>query len=399
MKIKHLFYSLLLSHIACAQDMWTPIANFPPFMGRTGQVSFSTGGKGYIGFGLETCPASCIFKNDLWEYDSSSGAWSQKASCPGAAREWAVGFSIGSKGYVCSGRTNWTVFLSDLWEYDPLLNSWLQKASLPAGGRYQAFGFSIGNKGYIGAGVNDTPSFFLDFWEYDSGSDSWTQKANFAGGTRQLATCFAIGNKGYAGLGLNNTSDFWEYDPSTDIWMQKASFPDSFHLYGVWFAIGNKGYFGTGSTGNTGSVDFWEYDPTADTWTQRANFPQQRRLCVGFSIGNAGYLGTGLYWNIYQPTLWKYSPLVTGVESWEINNSISVYPNPSTGIFTLSFPSSITHLPSSITIYNTIGEKVFNQQFNNLTIQQIDLTSQPKGIYFIKIIAEDKSYSQKIIIQ
>src|SRR3990172_7365314 len=98
-KTKIFFLSVIIAQFANAQDVWTPIANCPPSMGRTGEISFSTGSKGYVGFGLEICPLSCIFKNDLWEYDPSNDSWTQKANCPGAPREWAVAFGIANKGY------------------------------------------------------------------------------------------------------------------------------------------------------------------------------------------------------------------------------------------------------------------------------------------------------------
>jgi len=397
MKTELFFLGIIITQLLKAQDVWTPIANCPapPSIGRTGELSFSAGGKGYIGFGLEVCiNPSCAFLNDLWEYDPSNDSWSQKANCPGPAREWGVAFGIGNKGYVCSGRDNWTVFLSDLWEYDPLSNSWTQKTSLPAGGRYRAVGFSIGNKGYVGTGNDAVPNNFQDFWEYDPVLDSWTQKTNFAGGSRELATGFAIGNKGYVGLGLNGATDFWEYDPSLDTWIQKANFPSPNYPYGAWFSIANKGYFGTGSTGNTGSVDFWEFDPVADTWTPRANFPQQRRLCIGFSIGNEGYLGLGEWWGTYQPSLWKYSPLVTDIANEETSNSVSVFPNPSSGIFNLQSEQEITQLE----IYNAISEKIYEPEINaNNT--EIDLTSYPAGVYFIRIKTGSKVLIQKLVIQ
>ena len=49
---------------------------------------------------------------DFWEYDPSTNVWTQKADFGGGARSGAVGFSIGSKGYIGTGGAN------DFWEYD-----------------------------------------------------------------------------------------------------------------------------------------------------------------------------------------------------------------------------------------------------------------------------------------
>ena len=42
-------------------------------------------------------------KKDFWEYDPAANAWTQKADFGGTARYCAVGFSIGSKGYIGTG--------------------------------------------------------------------------------------------------------------------------------------------------------------------------------------------------------------------------------------------------------------------------------------------------------
>ena len=41
---------------------------------------------------------------DFWEYDPATNTWTQKADFGGTTRSVAVGFSIGSKGYIGTGR-------------------------------------------------------------------------------------------------------------------------------------------------------------------------------------------------------------------------------------------------------------------------------------------------------
>jgi len=49
-------------------------------------------------------------------------AWTQKADFGGTAREQAVGFFIGSKGYIGTGWDGINVY-KDFWEYDPATNA------------------------------------------------------------------------------------------------------------------------------------------------------------------------------------------------------------------------------------------------------------------------------------
>ncbi|MBK7851472.1 MAG: hypothetical protein IPJ66_10140 [Bacteroidetes bacterium] len=159
-------------------------------------------------------------------------SWSVRANFGGNARESAVGFSIGTKGYIGTGRLALGTFTKDFWSWDQSNNVWTQLADV--GGvsgplRTDAVGFSIGNKGYIGTGNSSTGNYLNDFWEFDPSNNSWIQKTNFPGGIRTYAVGFAIGNKGYIGTGASNwntnNNDFYEYDPNFDSWVQKASFP------------------------------------------------------------------------------------------------------------------------------------------------------------------------------
>jgi hypothetical protein len=306
--LKLLFITLLFltAHLSFSQcNVWTQKDNFGGG-GRTFAVGFCIGTKGYIGTGNAGVGA---YYNDFWEYDPITNAWSQKANFGGASRSAAVGFSIGTKGYIGTG-TNGSSFFNDFWEYDPSSNIWTQKANLSGPPRSFAVGFCIGNKGYLGTGYNNGPNL-NDFWEYDPGTDSWMQKANFGGAQRRAATGFSIATKGYIGIGIGSSyfNDFWEFDPSTNIWLQKANFNGAYRYGAVGFCIGNKGYLGTGIAGSLTYNDFWEYTPATNVWIQKANFGGVSRSgAVGFSIGNKGYLGTGNASTLFYNDFWEYVP-------------------------------------------------------------------------------------------
>ncbi|MBC7861648.1 MAG: T9SS type A sorting domain-containing protein [Bacteroidia bacterium] len=76
------------------------------------------------------------------------------------------------------------------------------------------------------------------------------------------------------------------------------------------------------------------------------------------------------------------------------NNSaetISVYPNPGNGQFTL-----ITNEQEFVvSFYDVMGNKIYS----GLNEKSINLISQPSGIYFVRLIAGNKLYSQKIILE
>ena len=144
-------------------------------------------------------------------------AWTQKTEFGGEERIFAVGFSIGSKGYVGTGLNGATKF-KDFWVYDPATDAWVQKINAGETARYGAVGFPMDDKGYVGMG-GDGATAYKDFGEYNPATDTWTPKVDFEGAARGLAVGFSIGSKGYIGLGLSETAkhkDFWQYDPNLD---------------------------------------------------------------------------------------------------------------------------------------------------------------------------------------
>ena len=89
----------------------------------------------------------------------------------------------------------------------------------------------------------------------------------------------------------------------------------------------------------------------------------------------------------------------------QIENKLSIHPNPSNGTFTISNLSAFAK-PESVEITDITGKIIFNSQFSipkaHSDLQsecQIDISNQPAGIYFIIIQIENQIYTEKLIIQ
>lgn len=400
---------LLPTYLFAQGDYWTQRASLPG-ANREYATAFSINGKGYLGLGMPG--GTYLF--DFWEYNPSTDSWTQKADFPDGiciGRRSASGFSIGDKGYIGPGVERDTTpplsgdtMYTDFWEFNPSANLWLQKTSMPApaGNRQYYVGFSINGKGYFGTGVTGgfSSSFFNDFWEYDPVLDTWTQKANFGGVAREAAVGFSLLGKGYIGTGdtaSNCLNDFWEYDPGTNLWTQKANYPMQVGGAAA-FAIDSigKGYVGTGGPFSSPITDaFYEYDPVANTWTPRANFPPNGRVgAMGFSIGYKGYFSCGRSLTVPQDNndLWEYTPPMPVSVNEITSLSINVYPNPSQGQF---FIDGIEK--GEVEIYNVAGQKVYKKDASASLSMTVDLSNQPQGVYFVRIVTEGGSYSQKVV--
>ena len=90
----------------------------------------------------------------------------------------------------------------------------------------------------------------------------------------------------------------------------------------------------------------------------------------------------------------------TGVsESTSNEIAVSIYPNPTTGIFQLAVGNGQLNSTATLCIYNVVGEKIYvkdGKQLNSSTT--IDLSDQPNGIYFMQLKTAANTITKKIII-
>ncbi len=80
----------------------------------------------------------------------------------------------------------------------------------------------------------------------------------------------------------------------------------------------------------------------------------------------------------------------TGVKEID-QNSISIYPNPTNGLFTIELNST-----AQIIITNSLGEVLINSKLNS-GLQNLDLQNKINGIYFIRLIQNNKQEVYKLI--
>jgi alpha-tubulin suppressor-like RCC1 family protein len=88
-------------------------------------------------------------------------------------------------------------------------------------------------------------------------------------------------------------------------------------------------------------------------------------------------------------------PVSNSINEIAEEGTLSVYPNPSNGIFNVESTEKIL----AVEIYNVLGAKVYHQQIANASNLQIDLSSHAKGVYFIKVQSEKEVLTQKIVIE
>jgi hypothetical protein len=82
----------------------------------------------------------------------------------------------------------------------------------------------------------------------------------------------------------------------------------------------------------------------------------------------------------------------TGIEDDAAANSISIYPNPSSGSFKIT---GMQYANSKLEIFNTVGAKIYS---GILSEENIELNA-PAGIYFVRVSDEEKVFTHKLVIE
>jgi len=81
---------------------------------------------------------------------------------------------------------------------------------------------------------------------------------------------------------------------------------------------------------------------------------------------------------------------------------VKVYPNPSSGVFTLSIYNPQLGIRNHLEVYNTLGQQVYSKELSTLNSPlSIDLSSNPTGMYFYRIQNENGDFVSegKVVIE
>jgi N-acetylneuraminic acid mutarotase len=297
---------------------WVRLADLPFPDATAGDVptafesllGFAINGKGYLcgGYAQPSSGLSQELKN-LWEYDTATGAWTQKASYPGASALGGSSFVVGSDAYILSGNYNW--------QYDQPTNTWTQKVNMPGPARSNASAFAIGSNGYAGFGLDMTngTGVLNDFYKYLTVGDKWVRMPPFPGSSRSGAMGFTVDGYGYICAGWDFVpystfaylSDLWQFDPGSLAWTSKQAFPGNARTDGVGLGGPGHGYVGAGNDGayNYGYYkDFYEYTPSTDTWTTLPSIGVTRNQAGSFIIGSSLYVAGGDSYDVGLKDFW-----------------------------------------------------------------------------------------------
>jgi hypothetical protein len=317
-------------------------------------------------------------KNDLWEWEPTTGAWTQRltgsesgvpsprmyaslvADDADARMELVAGISAyGSYGSPDAGIIIMPPVMSsgtgsrDVWELDPATAAFTNRTAaldVPSPRQNQAMAYnpSTGKTYLYGGSDSMTGQYLDDLWEWDG--KVWAQ---VAADVRPLARSMAAmaydpARKSlilFGGNGSNgNVNETWEWMSSTRKWAQlkPASSPDPLYYSGmVTDTTRNKillfGGIADGATLGPGidiyknpmRNDVWEWDGAAMTWTNRTlsaslNGPTGRTTPImAYDEGRQKlFLYDGANLGASPSAFWEWDPLSAGWNMIDTNDTL-----------------------------------------------------------------------------
>ena len=80
-----------------------------------------------------------------------------------------------------------------------------------------------------------------------------------------------------------------------------------------------------------------------------------------------------------------------------VNLEIRIFPNPTTGNFTLELTGNVKPEMCMVTVYGVRGERVLSEEINGTEKHSFSLTGAPAGLYFVRVVTIEKVETLKII--
>jgi len=85
---------------------------------------------------------------------------------------------------------------------------------------------------------------------------------------------------------------------------------------------------------------------------------------------------------------------ITGLNESILENSISIFPNPTNNILTIEFNAAVNETINSLTIYNMLGQVELIESNGKV---EVDVSTLQAGVYFIKINTNRGDWNGKFI--
>lgn len=388
------FLFLLLSSISFAQNVWESKSDMPTARKELTDAAAVLDGKIYVMGG--TTPAGAI-SNVFEVYDPGTDTWT--ALSPYPISVWRASLAaLDGTIYGMGGYETLNPFpfspTNKAYSYDPGTDTWspIQDMISPRGSSSSVI---LDGKIHLVGGANTTA---LDTHHmYDPGNDMWSSVTNLNQERSGLTSAvvngniYAIGGYFLSG-GVQSLSSAEEYDPGTGNWTTIANMP--FTKLGISSGViqGKLYVFG-----NENGTNVLEYDPTGDIWTELVAMPENVNFSGAASFNNLIYIIGGGEVNLATDGIAAvncFNPAVLGIDDIAIDETVLIYPNPSSGTINLRLARSA----ATIRVLDITGAVIDEMRPGGNELNLSMALHFPSGFYFVEVLLEDgELIVQKII--
>jgi uncharacterized repeat protein (TIGR03803 family) len=159
----------------------------------------------------------------------------------------------------------------------------------------------------------------------------------------------------------------------------------------------NYGCIFTIDTVGSGYLDLFDFNGTNGYGPSYGSLILSGNVLYGMAE-NGGADSDGVIFRL------KDTSIATEVNKINVDNCVKLYPNPNNGIFTiaLSHPELVSGSLTMLEVYNVISEDIYDVTLKQVQGDNlINLTCQPNGVYFYRVISEMRPLvgEGKIIIE
>jgi ELWxxDGT repeat protein len=275
--------------------------------------------------------------------------------------------------------SNWIVYNNELYFY--------ANGGTGATGIWKTDGTSAGTV-FIAAGSFTHPVIFKNEIYFENGNSIWKTDGTAAGTVLAINNCTSIrgANSDYliaAYYTSISVSPYiaWHYSRTDGTTADTISTNAG---YGASFVVLNNKMYNYGVSATNG---LWSSDGTETGSGQLATNISQYFFAFNGNLYYSGW-GTGTGYE-----LWWLNVSSLGVSQLGKDQDISVYPNPSSGIF---YIENSTEGSLSVNVFSLTGERVALQTAGQSG--KLDLSYLPNGLYFLQCALNGHTKTQKIII-
>ncbi len=208
---------------------------------------------------------------------------------------------------------------------------------------------------------------------------------------------------GENGIGSNPSETSWQItDMNNNVVASRTNaYISTTYIDTVSFA--NPGFYKLTITDlGCNGLHWWVWDSPNPSYGHTAGSFSVKKVSPATNLAMHGYVYSGGYRDDFGCGFTQYFT-TDAVNTTDLNDqeqtstSFDLYPNPSTGYFTISSGKKNTGLVD-VKIFNVTGEQVKQFTWNGES-QPVNLSEQPKGVYLVKFLSKNSFEYKKIVIR